>query len=80
MWRKIMKRLVIVAAILAFVASSSIVFAQEKAGRGGSGSVKKLVNCCFPNGSCVKTNKENCELKKARVVTDCKQCEAEGGK
>lgn len=75
-----MKRLVILVAVVAFVASSAIVFAQEKAGRGGSGAVKKLVNCCFSNGSCVKTNKENCALKKARVVTDCKQCEPVAGK
>ncbi len=71
-----MKKLLVLAAILVFVASGSSVFAAEKAGRGGSGAVKKLVNCCFPDGGCVKTNKENCELKKARVVTDCKQCES----
>ncbi|MDQ7785118.1 MAG: hypothetical protein RDU20_19690 [Desulfomonilaceae bacterium] len=66
-----MKRLILLAAILALVASSSIVLAGRT---GGSGAVKKLVNCCFPNGSCVQTNRENCELKKARVVRDCKQC------
>ncbi len=68
-----MKRLVVIFAVLAFVASGSIALARTP---GGSGSVKKLVNCCFPDGGCVKTNKENCELKKARVVRDCKDCES----
>lgn len=68
-----MKRLVVVFAVPALAASSSIALARTP---GGSGSVKKLVNCCFPDGSCVKTNKENCEMKKARVVTDCKDGES----
>ena len=68
-----MKKIVVLLAVLALMLPSTLVLAKT-GGRAGSGAIKKLVNCCFPNGSCVKTNKENCELKKAQVVTDCSQC------
>jgi hypothetical protein len=70
-----MKKIVVLLAVLALMLPNTLVLAK-KGGRGGSGAVKKLVNCCFPDGGCVKTNRENCELKKAQVVTDCAQCKS----
>lgn len=70
-----MKKIVVLLAVVALMLPSSMALAK-KAGKGGSGSVKKLINCCFPDGGCVKTNKENCELKQAQVVSDCSQCDS----
>ena len=35
------------------------------------------VNCCFSDGQCLKTRRHHCELKKVRVVENCKDCKPE---
>lgn len=67
-----MKKLLVILAAAALIAAPTVSLGKGP-GKGGGG-IKKLVWCCFPDGGCVQTSKENCEFKKAQVVTSCDQC------
>jgi hypothetical protein len=66
-----MKKLLVILTLLAFVVSVSAVLArtpeQEK-------QAAPNINCCFQDGQCLQTKQDNCALKKGIVVSDCKDC------
>ena len=69
-----MRKLLVVFTLLAFIAvmaSTSLVFAIEP-GQDKPGEPK--IKCCFQDGQCLETRRENCALKQAIVVEDCSQC------
>jgi hypothetical protein len=75
-----MKRLLLVCAILTvFVVSGSWVFAQGPQQPGLKGS-EPNIKCCFQDGQCLETKKDNCELKKGIMVTNCDDCPGVWGK
>ncbi|MBI5248242.1 MAG: hypothetical protein HY912_01995 [Desulfomonile tiedjei] len=73
-----MKRLFVVCAVvMALVASGTMAMARDV---GGEGQVKPNIKCCFQDGQCLETKKDNCALKKGIVVQDCKECPGVWGK
>jgi len=66
-----MKRMLVLLTLIVFVATATAVFAadpsQEK-------QMAPQINCCFPDGQCLKTRADNCALKKGIKVSDCKDC------
>ena len=70
-----MKKLLVILAAAALIIGPTVSFARTP-GKGGGRVVKKMIWCCFPDGGCVQTSKENCEFKKARVVKSCDECES----
>jgi hypothetical protein len=72
-----MKKLIVVLTLLAFTAPSVLVMAREP---GQEKQIAPKIKCCFPDGQCLETRKENCALKQAIVVTDCNECPGVWGK
>ncbi|MGO9570569.1 MAG: hypothetical protein ACLP5H_23810 [Desulfomonilaceae bacterium] len=73
-----MKKLLVILTLLAFVASISVVLAANP-----DQDVKQAapnINCCFQDGQCLQTKKDNCALKTGIVVGDCKDCPGVWGK
>ena len=66
-----MKKLLVILTMLAFVVSVSPAFAREPE---QEGQAAPNINCCFQDGQCLKTKKDNCALKTGIVVGDCKDC------
>ena len=67
-----MKRLFVVCVVMmALVVSGTLALARDVA---GEGQTTPNINCCFQDGQCLKTKKDNCALKKGIVVGDCKDC------
>jgi hypothetical protein len=67
-----MKRLFVVCVVvMALVVSGTLALARDVA---GEGQAAPNINCCFQDGQCLKTKKDNCALKKGIVVEDCKDC------
>jgi hypothetical protein len=68
-----MRKLLVVFTLMVFIASmaSTLVFALDP-GQDKPGEPK--VKCCFQDGQCLETRRENCALKQAIVVEDCSQC------
>lgn len=66
-----MRKLVVIVTLLAFVLPTALAFAASDIGQ--QQAVPKI-KCCFQDGQCLETLKDNCELKKGRIVSDCKQC------
>jgi hypothetical protein len=72
-----MKRLLVVSIVVmtmiatAVLVSGTVALARDVA---GEGQAKPNINCCFQDGQCLKTKKDNCALKKGIVVQDCAEC------
>jgi hypothetical protein len=67
-----MKRMLFVCAILtAFVVSGAWVFAREPE---QEKQAEPHINCCFQDGQCLRTKRDNCALKKGIVVENCADC------
>jgi len=62
-----MKKVLILATLLAFVVSAPIAMAAEKPAK------EKQINCCV-DGKCEKMTKKACKEAKGKVVRDCKAC------
>jgi hypothetical protein len=71
-----MKKLFVALTLLAFIASSALVFALDPA-QDKPGEPK--IKCCFQDGQCLETRRENCALKQGVVVQDCKDWQSVGG-
>lgn len=74
-----MKRLLLVCAILTVFAFSGAVLAQGPQ-QPGLKSAEPNIKCCFQDGQCLETKKDNCELKKGIMVTNCADCPGVWGK
>jgi hypothetical protein len=72
-----MRKLFIVVTLLAFVVASAVVFARDP---GQEKQDVKHIKCCFQDGQCLETKRDNCDLKKGIVVEDCKECPGVWGK
>jgi Family of unknown function (DUF6520) len=73
----VMKKLLVILSLLAFVVSISPAFAREPS---QERQAEPQINCCFQDGQCLKTKRENCSLKQGIVVSDCKDCPGVWGK
>jgi hypothetical protein len=72
-----MKKLFIALILSAFMTPGLLVLAAEP---GLAVPGEPHINCCFQDGQCLRTRRENCALKKGIVVEDCKQCPGVWGK
>lgn len=72
-----MKKLIVVLTLLAFMAPSALVLARDP---GQEQQIEPKIKCCFDDGQCLETRRENCALKKAIVVKDCSECPGVWGK
>jgi hypothetical protein len=66
----VMKKLVVVLSSLAFM----VYVSPALAGDASQPREEKHINCCFQDGQCLKTRRDNCALKQGIVVPDCKDC------
>lgn len=66
-----MRKLFIALTLLAFMTSSALVLARDP---GQDKPDEPKINCCFPDGQCLETRRDNCALKQGIVVQDCKDC------
>ena len=66
-----MKKVLVILTVLAFVVSISPAFAREP---DQERQAEPNINCCFQDGQCLKTKRDNCALKTGIVVSDCKEC------
>jgi hypothetical protein len=66
-----MKKLLVVLTVLAFVVSISPAFAREP---DQERQAEPNINCCFQDGQCLQTKRDNCALKTGIVVSECKDC------
>jgi hypothetical protein len=72
-----MKRFVALLALLVFVFAVGTVFAKDP---NPEKQIEPKIRCCFQDGQCLETRKDNCALKKGIVVGDCKDCPGAWGK
>jgi hypothetical protein len=72
-----MKRLVAMLALLVFVVAVGTVFAKDV---NTEKQIESKIHCCFQDGQCLDTKKDNCALKQGIVVGDCKDCPGAWGK
>ncbi|AFM24965.1 hypothetical protein Desti_2275 [Desulfomonile tiedjei DSM 6799] len=63
--------------VTVMLVSGTVVLAADVT---GEGRTKPHINCCFQDGQCLKTRKDNCALKKGIVVQDCSECPGVWGK
>jgi hypothetical protein len=77
-----MKRLVVVSLVVMTFIASSVLISGTAVARdvSGEGQAKPNIKCCFEDGQCLDTKKDNCALKKGIVVSDCKECPGVWGK
>lgn len=72
-----MRKLLVLFFLLAFVASGTWVFGrnpdQER-------QAEPHIKCCFQDGQCLETKRDNCMLKKGIIVQDCNDCPGVWGK
>jgi hypothetical protein len=68
---KKMKKIIALLTLAAFLLPVVIAYADSDIGQ-QQGAPK--IKCCFQDGQCLETLKSNCEYKKGKVVSDCKQC------
>jgi hypothetical protein len=73
----VMKRILVLLTLLVFVATVTAVFAVDPS---QSKQVAPQINCCLPDGQCLKTRADNCALKQGIQVSDCKTCPGVWGK
>ncbi len=72
-----MRKILIVFALIAFLGPGAWVLARDPT------PVKQAephINCCFQDGQCLRTKRDNCALKKGIVATDCSDCPGVWGK
>lgn len=72
-----MRKLLIILVLLASMSPSSSVFSRDP-----QREKERLpdVLCCFPEGRCVDMRRQDCALKKGKVVQDCAECPGVWGK
>jgi Ni/Co efflux regulator RcnB len=68
-----MKKLILLLALMAFVAAAPLAMAQKSAKKAPK------IHCCI-KGKCHRVTKAYCEKKKGQEVTECKECKAKSGK
>jgi hypothetical protein len=73
----VMKRILVLLTLLVFVATATAVFAADPS---RDKQMEPQINCCLPDGQCLKTRADNCALKKGIKVSDCKDCPSAGAK
>ncbi len=66
-----MKRIVALLTLLVFAVTITAVLAKDLS---RDKQMEPQINCCFPDGQCLKTKADNCALKKGIKVSDCKDC------
>lgn len=59
-------------ALIVFVISLAL--AAIACASGPQGTTTRHINCCFPDGQCLRVRRHHCEFKKGIVVQDCKTC------
>ena len=72
-----MRKLFVALTLLAFMIPSALVLAKDPA-QDKPGEPK--IKCCFQDGQCLETRRDNCALKQGIVVEDCKECPGVWGK
>jgi hypothetical protein len=72
-----MKKFLVVVMLMAFVIPATLAFAASEI---GDKQAAPKIKCCFDDGQCLETQKDNCALKKGIVVQDCKDCPGVWGK
>lgn len=65
------KKLLVLLILFVFSTPTAWVFAREPE---QERQAEPHINCCFQDGQCLRTKRDNCALKKAIVVQDCKDC------
>lgn len=71
------KKLLVLLVLFVFSAPGAWVLARDP-GQDKPGEPK--IKCCFQDGQCLETRRQNCALKQAIVVSDCAECPGVWGK
>lgn len=72
-----MKKLLLVSFMLIFAVCINPAYSREPT---QERQAEPQINCCFQDGQCLRTKRDNCALKQAIVVNDCKDCPGVWGK
>ena len=73
-----MKKMLIVSFIVVALITSGITAALASTVE--MDQAQPHIKCCFQDGQCLETRKDNCALKKGIVVQECKDCPGVWGK
>ncbi|HMK35899.1 MAG TPA: hypothetical protein VK463_12575 [Desulfomonilaceae bacterium] len=66
-----MKKLFVTLVLLVFMSPAAFVLARDP---DQDKQIEPKINCCFQDGQCLQTRRQNCDLKKGIVVQNCSEC------